>query len=82
MNQKLQEFLDVLMGFRKFIAFLMLFSIAVIFRVESLVDGSQFVDLMKNVCISFFAVNGVEHFTLMARDFIASKSGPKPEDPQ
>lgn len=78
MNQKLSDFvddlLDVLMGFRKFIAFLCVFAVGVIFRIKGLIDGSQMVDLLKNTFLGFVAANGVEHFTSMVKDQIASKT--------
>lgn len=73
MRQKLAEFLDAIMGFRKFIAFLLLLAISIMFRSVNFINGSEFVDLMKNIGIAFFATNGVEHFTSMAKDYIASK---------
>ncbi len=80
MRQKLAELIDLIYGFRKFIAFLMLFIIAIVFRFINFVDGAQFVDLMKNVSLAFFAANGIEHFTTMAKDYMASKAPPKPQD--
>ena len=73
MRQKLAELIDVIYGFRKFIAFLLLFVIAIIFRIQSLIDGGQFVDLMKNVALAFFAANGIEHFTEAAKGYFQSK---------
>jgi hypothetical protein len=75
-RQKLAELIDIIYGFRKFIAFLLLFVIAIIFRVKSLIDGGQFVDLMKNVALAFFAANGIEHFTEAAKGYFQSKTSP------
>jgi hypothetical protein len=80
MRQRLAELIDILYGFRKIIAFLLLFVISIVFRLTQNIDGGQFVDLMKNVSLAFFAANGIEHFTTMAKDFIASKAAPKPTD--
>jgi hypothetical protein len=73
MREKLAEFLDALMGFRKFIAFLLILAIGIVFRIINLVNGSEFVDLEKAVGVSFMATNSVEHFTTMVRDYIASR---------
>lgn len=73
MQEKLEEFLDFLYGFRKLIAFLLLFIVSIVFRLKALIDGGQFVDLMKNVSLAFFAANGVEHFTGMVRDHLSTK---------
>ena len=82
MRQKLAELIDIIYGFRKFIAFLLLFVVSIIFRLDSLIDGGQFVDLMKNVALAFFAANGIEHFTEAAKGYFASKvSGNAPTPP-
>jgi hypothetical protein len=76
MRQRLAELIDIIYGFRKFIAFMLLFLTAVIFRIKSLVDGGQFVDLMKTVAMAFFAANGIEHFTEAAKSFYNSQAKP------
>jgi hypothetical protein len=73
MRQRLAELIDILYGFKKFIAFLLLLGISILFRLKSLIDGGQFVDLMKSVSVAFFAVNGVEHFTEAARSYFNGK---------
>lgn len=80
MRQKLAELVDLIYGFRKFIAFLLLFVVGIVFRLANQIDGAQFVDLMKNVSLAFFAANGIEHFTTMAKEFIASKNAPAATD--
>lgn len=80
MTQRVSDFLDAIMGFRKFIAFILLFIVGIVFRLTGFVDGAQFTDLMKNVAVAFFATNGLEHFTTMAKDFIAAKTAPKDHD--
>ena len=74
MRQRLAELIDIIYGFRKFIAFLLLFVTAIAFRLGSEIDGGQFVDLMKNVALAFFAANGIEHFTEAAKGYFASKT--------
>lgn len=74
MRQRLSELVDIIYGFRKFIAFLLLFVTAIIFRLQSYVDGGQFVDLMKNVALAFFAANGIEHFTEAAKSYFQSNT--------
>jgi hypothetical protein len=73
MNTYISEFLDILMGFRKLIAFAGLFILAIAFRLKGLIDGGQMVDLLKNTFVAFVAANGVEHFTTMVKDHMASK---------
>lgn len=74
MRQKLAELIDIIYGFRKFIAFLLLFIVSILFKLYSQIDGGQFVDLMKNVSLAFFAANGIEHFTDMAKTYMNSKT--------
>ena len=74
MRQRLAELLDILMGFRKMIAFFLVVMIAIVFRVINLIDGPGFVDLAKNVTLAFFAGNSVEHFTAMAKNYWDNKS--------
>jgi hypothetical protein len=73
MRQRIAEFLDIFMGFRKVIVWFTLLVIGVIFRYKSFVDGEQFVELMKTVTISFFAGNSVEHFTTMVKTNLEAK---------
>jgi hypothetical protein len=73
-SEIINEILDVTMGFRKFIAFLCVFTVGVVFRLKGLIDGGQAVDLLKNTFTAFVAVNGVEHFTSMVKAHINSKS--------
>ncbi len=74
MRQRLAELIDIIYGFRKFIAFLLLFMTGIVFRLCSLIDGGQFVDLMKTVALAFFAANGVEHFTEACKGYFATKA--------
>ncbi len=68
MKEKLAEFLNVFFGLRKVIAFFILFAVSIVFRVKGLVSGAEFVDLMKNVTLAFFAANGVEHIVAAVKD--------------
>ena len=74
MRKKLRELFDLLFGFRKFIAFMLLLALAIVFRILSYINGSELVDLMKNVGVAFMATNSFEHMTSVAKDYIASKS--------
>lgn len=74
MKQKIADFLNVFFGMRKFIAWLLLFFIAVIFRVKSFLNGTEFVDLMKSTFLAFTAANGVEHVITCVKDYHAGKT--------
>lgn len=80
MTEKMAEFLDVLMGFRKFIAFLCVFLVSIIFLIDGHLSGGNFTDLIKSTFVAFVAANGVEHFTSMAKDYLASKVSPPIKD--
>ncbi|HXN74906.1 MAG TPA: hypothetical protein VN855_00255 [Candidatus Acidoferrum sp.] len=73
MREKISELIDVLMGFRKFIAWSLLLLVGIVFRIKGLVDGGQFVDMMKTVTISFFGANSVEHFSSMVKAHLEAK---------
>lgn len=73
MGQKLAEFLNVLFGFRKLIIMTLLFSVGIVFRLMNLVNGAEFVDLLKSTSVAFFAANGLEHLTTTVKEYINSK---------
>jgi hypothetical protein len=68
------EFLDYLMGFRKFVAFMCVFTVAVVFRYKNFMDGAEVTDLLKNTFLAFCGSNSVEHMTSMVKDHLALKS--------
>jgi len=70
MGQKLDETEDFLYGFKKFIAFLLILIVGVIFRVKGMIDGGNFTDLMKACYIAFAAANGLEHWSNTATNYI------------
>jgi hypothetical protein len=73
MGQKLAEFLNILFGFRKTIIMVLLFAVGIVFRLMNLVNGSEFVDLLKSTSVAFFAANGLEHITTTVKEYINSK---------
>jgi len=72
-GQKLAEFLNVLFGFRKLIIMALLFGVGIAFRLMGLVNGAEFVDLLKSTSVAFFAANGLEHLTTTVKEYINSK---------
>jgi len=75
MRQKLAELINIIFGFRKFILMMLLFAIGIVFRLNDKVNGQEFVDLMKNTAIAFFAANGIEHLTETVKTYVSSKAG-------
>lgn len=82
MKQKIAEWLNVVFGMRKFIAWFGLFVIGIVFRLKGYVDGAQFIDLMKSTFAGFVAGNTVEHLVSFGKDFVASRAAGKatPDD--
>jgi hypothetical protein len=81
MRQKMADWINVIFGMRKFIAWLALFLIGVIFRLKGYIDGGQFVDLSKNSFMCFAAANGVEHMMTVAREYVKGQNqGPSGDD--
>jgi hypothetical protein len=76
MKQKLVDFFNLLFGLRKFIAWLAVFIVGVIFRITSQIDGGQFVDLMKSTFLAFVAANGAEHLLTTVKEYIGKKGIP------
>lgn len=73
MKQKFADLINIVFGYRKFIAWLAVFIVAMIFRVKDLINGSEFSDLVKNTFLAFAAANGVEHLVSVAKEYINSK---------
>lgn len=74
MKQKIAEWLNVIFGMRKFIAWFGLFLVGIVFRVRGYIDGSQMVDLFKSTFAGFVAGNTVEHLVSFGKDYMASKT--------
>lgn len=72
MNSKETEDLNVLFTFRKTLLVSVLYMVGVTFRLKGFIDGGQFVDLIKNVTISFLASNSLEYMTSTARTYFNS----------
>jgi hypothetical protein len=73
MRERMAEFLNVLMGFRKFIAWFSLFGVGIVFRLQNYIDGGQWVDLMKATFAGFVAGNGVEYIASTVKDHLANR---------
>jgi hypothetical protein len=74
MRQKIAEIINVIFGFRKFLLMLLVFLVAVVFRVANLINGSEMVDLLKSTTLAFMGANGVEHVVAAAKDYMSAKS--------
>lgn len=74
MKQKIAEWINIIFGFRKFMAWLALFLVGIIFRVKGLIAGAEFVDLIKGTFLGFVAANGVEHIMTNVKGIMDSKN--------
>lgn len=74
MKQRIADFIDVIFGLRKFLAWVALFIVAIVFRLSNHVDGAQFVDLVKGTFLAFAAANGVEHLVSVAKQYVDVKT--------
>jgi len=84
MKKKLAELFNLIFGFRKFIAWIALFLVGIIFRIADKIDGGQFVDLIKSTFMAFVAANGAEHVINVVKQYVAKGTEPAavpaPED--
>lgn len=76
MKQKIAELINILFGFRKFLILLILYVIAIIFRVKGFINGDEMVRLIEPTTIAFIGANGVEHIVSAVKDHYAAKSAP------
>jgi hypothetical protein len=65
---KFFKMFELLEGSRKFLIMLIILTCSVIFRIYSLINGAEFVDLMKGCVIAFFASNIGEHVVNTIKD--------------
>lgn len=73
-SQREKEDLNLLFTWRKTLLVSTLYMVGVVFRIKGLVDGAQFVDLIKNVTVAFLASNGLEYVTSSARTYFNNSS--------
>lgn len=76
MKQKLIDFINVIFGLRKFLAWVALFLVAIVFVVTGHINGAQFVDLVKGTFTAFTMANGAEHLISLAKDYVKGKQLP------
>lgn len=74
MKQAMADFVEVVFGFRKFILMVFILLVSIIFRIKGQISGQEFVDLLKNTVLGFFAANGFEHASLTVQEYFKAKS--------
>lgn len=65
--------LDFLFGFRKFLVMVALIVSGIVFLINGKINGREFVDLLQNTSVAFFAANGVEKIGDVVKAFIEKK---------
>ena len=73
MKRKWAEFLNVLFSFRKSLVLLVIITIGIFFRLHNLVDGEQFVELLKTTTIAYMATYGMEYAVENMRGYMSDK---------
>ena len=73
MKEKFAELYQLLFGFRKFLVALLVLTVSIIFRVKSLLNGVEFVDLVKAVTLGFFGTNTAEGIITVVKDHLAAR---------
>lgn len=74
--EALNFFIQFLNGFRKFIFAMAIFFAASGFLVAKILNGVEYVDLMKTTVMAFMAINGVEHVTGTVQTWLLNKAAP------
>jgi len=73
MKDKVIDFLNILLGFRKFLAWFGLFIVGIIFRLDNYINGQEWTDLMRYTFAGFVAGNGVEYIATTVKEHLAIK---------
>jgi hypothetical protein len=69
----MEKILRIIIGLRKWTIMFIIIVVAIIFRIQDLLNGIEFVSLIKGVAIAFMSSNAIEH----AKDMIIKKSSKK-----
>ncbi len=67
---KIETALEVLQGMRKFVVMVLLIAIGIIFRVENLINGDNFVTLLEGTAVAFMASNSIEHLSSAVKAWV------------
>lgn len=74
MRQKLAELVDLLYGWRKFLAFAAIFIAGILLRVMGYINGDNVTSLL-NVCFASFCTGNIaEHFTTAVKSYVADRN--------
>jgi hypothetical protein len=73
MVEYIVSFLNSFIGLRKTIVMLALLIISCIFRIKGYIAPDNWEGVLKATVVSYFASNGVEHFSSMIKEHLNSK---------
>ena len=73
MANRFKQFIGLLNGYRKYSVMILFIVIGVVFRVTDLINGAEFVDLLKGTGIAFMAFNGIEHTSKAVIEWVKKK---------
>lgn len=77
MRQIIADWLNVLMGFRKFIAFVLVFIMAITLRVMGYINGDNLTSMVNITFGAFATGNAIEYFTAAAKSFVSDRNASK-----
>lgn len=72
MIQAIVDFINVFQGLRKTIVMLAVLIATCVFRVKGYIQPDNFEGIIKATVVSFFASNGLEHYTAMIKERLTS----------
>jgi len=78
MVQYIVDFINVFQGLRKTVVMLAVLLVTCTFRVKGYIGPDNFEGILKATVVSFFASNGLEHYTAMVKERLLA-SGKKQE---
>lgn len=68
MIQYIVDFINVFQGLRKTVVMLAVLIVTCVFRVKGYLAADNMEGILKSTVVSFFATNGIEHYTSMIKE--------------
>lgn len=74
MKESVEAFLSFMVGLRKFVVMLILYTVGMYMKFSGQLTGAELVTLLKSTTIAFFGANGIEHISTTARHIFGKGS--------
>jgi len=74
MKQDEEGFFDFLLGYRKTLAWVGMFTVSIIFCLKGYINGAQFVDISKATFLGFISGNSIEHLGNLGKSYFNTKN--------